>query len=107
VSERFACRVNGQNRTTRRHRRRPLRLRIPVLGFPWTFDTSVPFQWQPANPLVGVFGNVFIFFAVPFEKYIMSALRDAKDRINGPAVADETDALCGRKASTLGRTAST
>ncbi len=55
----------------------------------WTFDTSVPFQWQPANPLVGVFGNIFTFFAVPFEKYIMSALRDAKDH----AVADETDAF--------------
>ena len=30
---------------------------------------------------------------MPFEKYIMSALRDAKDRINDPAVADETDAF--------------
>lgn len=66
---------------------------LVVRKIPWTFDTSVPFQWQPANPLVGMFGNVFTFFAVPFEQYIMSALRDAKDRIVAPVVAEESDAF--------------
>lgn len=66
---------------------------LVVRKIPWTFDTLVPFQWQPANPLVGMFGNVFTFFAVPFEQYIMSALRDAKDRIVDPVVAEESDAF--------------
>ena len=64
-----------------------------VRKMPWVFDTSVPFQWQPANPLVGIFGNVFTFFAVPFEQYIISALRDAKDQVTDPAVAEEMEAF--------------
>ena len=43
---------------------------LVVRKMPWTFDATVPFQWQPANPLIGIFGNVFTFFAVPFEQYI-------------------------------------
>lgn len=66
---------------------------LVIRKIPWTFDTSVPFQWQPANPLVGVFGNVFTFFAVPFEQYIISALRNANEGITDPAVAEETDAF--------------
>jgi hypothetical protein len=62
---------------------------LVVRKMPWTFDTSVPFHWQPANPLVGIFGNLFTFFAVPFEQYIVSALREAKDRVTNPAVAGE------------------
>ena len=64
-----------------------------VRKMPWVFDTSVPFQWQPANPLVGIFGNVFTFFAVPFEQYIISALREAKDQVTDPAVAEEMEAF--------------
>jgi predicted metal-dependent hydrolase len=66
---------------------------LVIRKLPWTFDTSVPFQWQPANPVVGIFGNLFTFFAVPFEQYIINALRDAKDLITDPAVAEETDAF--------------
>jgi predicted metal-dependent hydrolase len=66
---------------------------LVVRKMPWTFDASVPFHWQPANPLVGIFGNLFTFFAVPFEQYIISALRDAKDQIIDPAVAEEMDAF--------------
>jgi predicted metal-dependent hydrolase len=66
---------------------------LVVRKLPWTFDTSVPFQWQPANPVVGIFGNVFTFFAVPFEQYIINALRDAKQLITDPAVAEETEAF--------------
>ena len=60
---------------------------------PWTFDATVPFQWQPANPLIGIFGNVFTFFAVPFEQYIMGALREAKDRVTDSGVAEEMEAF--------------
>ncbi len=66
---------------------------LVIRKLPWTFDASVPFQWQPANPVAGIFGNVFTFFAVPFEQYIISALRDAKDLITDPAVAEEADAF--------------
>jgi hypothetical protein len=34
-------------------------------------DDSVPFQWQPANPSFGLFGNVFTFLAIAFERYIV------------------------------------
>lgn len=53
----------------------------------------MPFQWQPANPVIGMFGNVFTFFAVPFEQYIVSALREAKDRVTDSAVAEEMEAF--------------
>ena len=66
---------------------------LVIRKLPWTFDASVPFQWQPANPVAGIFGNVFTFFAVPFEQYIIGALRDAKDLITDPAVAEEADAF--------------
>lgn len=66
---------------------------LVIRKLPWTFDAAVPFQWQPANPLVGMFGNLFTFFAVPFEQYIINALRDAKDRVTDPRVAEEMDAF--------------
>lgn len=66
---------------------------LVIRKMPWTFDATVPFQWQPANPLAGVFGNLFTFFAVPFEQYIINALRDAKDRVTDPGVADEIEAF--------------
>jgi predicted metal-dependent hydrolase len=64
-----------------------------VRRMPWTFDEPVPFQWQPANPLIGIFGNLFTFFAVPFEQYIIGALRDIDSRITDPAVAEEAAAF--------------
>ena len=66
---------------------------LVVRKMPWTFDATVPFQWQPANPLVGIFGNVFTFFAVPFEQYIINAFRDAKDQVTDPGVAEEMEAF--------------
>ncbi|RAV03988.1 metal-dependent hydrolase [Mycolicibacter senuensis] len=66
---------------------------LVVRRMPWMFDTSVPFQWQPANPLAGIFGNVFTFFAVPFEQYIIGALRDAKGQVTDAVVADEMEAF--------------
>ena len=66
---------------------------LVIRKMPWTFDATVPFQWQPANPLVGIFGNLFTFFAVPFEQYIINALRDAKGQVTDPGVAEEMEAF--------------
>ncbi|OBJ58252.1 metal-dependent hydrolase [Mycobacterium sp. 1423905.2] len=66
---------------------------LVIRKLPWAFDTTVPFQWQPANPLVSIFGNLFTFFAVPFERYIINALREASDQVTDPAVAEEMDAF--------------
>ena len=52
-------------------------------------DASVPFQWQPANPSFGLFGNTFTFLAIAFERYIVSATRQAMSRIHDDAVAEE------------------
>ena len=48
----------------------------------WEFDDTVPFMWQPTNPNFGIFCNVFTFIAVPFERYIIKALRQAQDRFD-------------------------
>ena len=42
---------------------------------PSPIDASVPFQWQPANPSFGLFGNTFTFLAIAFERYIVAATR--------------------------------
>ena len=52
---------------------------------------SVPFQWQPANPRFGLFGNTFTFLAIAFERYIVAATRQAMPRITDPAVVEEAD----------------
>jgi predicted metal-dependent hydrolase len=60
----------------------------------WEFDDTVPFMWQPANPNFAIFCNVFTFIAVPFERYIIKALRQAQDRFDqSPEVAAEADAF--------------
>jgi predicted metal-dependent hydrolase len=65
----------------------------------WSFDETVPFMWQPNNPRFGIFCNVFTFIAVPFEKYIIKALRPAKDRFDeSPAIAAEAEAFLRQEA---------
>jgi predicted metal-dependent hydrolase len=61
-------------------------------------DESVPFQWQPANPSFGLFGNVFTFLAVAFERYIVSATRQAESRFTSAAVAEEADLFVRQEA---------
>jgi predicted metal-dependent hydrolase len=65
---------------------------------PFQVDASVPFQWQPANPSFGLFGNTFTFLAVAFERYILAATRDAMTRITDPTVAAEADAFLRQEA---------
>jgi hypothetical protein len=65
---------------------------LVVRKMPWEFDASVPFMWQPANPNFGLFCNAFTFIAVPFERYIVNAVRKAQDKLNeDPDVAAEAD----------------
>lgn len=60
----------------------------------WDFDATVPFLWQPANPNFGMFCNTFTFIAVPFERYLIKALREKQDEFDrSPAVAAEADAF--------------
>jgi predicted metal-dependent hydrolase len=61
-------------------------------------DDTVPFQWQPANPRFGLFGNAFTFVAIAFERYIVSATRRATDRFTDEAVAAEADAFLRQEA---------
>lgn len=65
----------------------------------WDFDATVPFRWQPANPSFGLFCNAFTFIAVPFERYIVAAVRGAADRLNqDPVVAEEADTFLRQEA---------
>jgi predicted metal-dependent hydrolase len=61
-------------------------------------DETVPFQWQPANPSFGLFGNVFTFLAIAFERYIVSATRQAEPRFTNPDVAKEADLFVRQEA---------
>lgn len=72
---------------------------LVVRKMSFQFDATVPFLWQPTNPHFAIFCNAFTFIAVPFEKYIIAALRQAQDRLAGdPAVAAETDAFLRQEA---------
>jgi predicted metal-dependent hydrolase len=73
--------------------------KLVVRKIPWDFDSTVPFMWQPANPNFGLFCNAFTFIAVPFERYIVSAVRKAHDKINEDLeVASEADAFLRQEA---------
>ncbi len=61
-------------------------------------DATVPFQWQPANPSFGLFGNTFTFLVIAFERYIISAIRQAIPRMTDPTVAEEADAFTRQEA---------
>ena len=75
---------------------------LVVRKMAFQFDASVskvPFMWQPANPEFAIYRNAFTFIAVPFEKYIIAALRRAEDRLNSdPEVAEEAEALLREEA---------
>lgn len=74
----------------------------------WEFDDTVPFLWQPAHPNFSMFCNVFTFIAVPFEKYIISALRQAQDRLAEIRMSlRKRKHSCGKRPSTLRRIGST
>jgi predicted metal-dependent hydrolase len=65
---------------------------------PFQIDETVPFQWQPANPSFGLFGNTFTFLAIAFERYIVSATRQAMPRFTDEAIAEEADLFIRQEA---------
>ncbi|OBK16624.1 metal-dependent hydrolase [Mycobacterium asiaticum] len=72
---------------------------LVVRKMSFQFDGTVPFLWQPANPRFAIFCNAFTFIAVPFEKYIIAALREAGDRLDDdPDVAAEADGFLRQEA---------
>jgi predicted metal-dependent hydrolase len=72
---------------------------LVVRKMAFQFDATVPFIWQPANPHFAIYCNAFTFIAVPFEKYIIAALRKAQHRLNSdPDVAEEADAFLRQEA---------
>jgi predicted metal-dependent hydrolase len=72
---------------------------LVVRKIPWEFDATVPFMWQPANPNFGLFCNAFTFIAVPFERYIVTVVRKAQERLNeNPDVASEAEAFLRQEA---------
>lgn len=80
-------------------RRRATVTDLIVRKIGWEFDASVPFMWQPANPNFGLFCNAFTFIAVPFERYIVSAVRMAADRLaESPHVAAEAEGFLKQEA---------
>ena len=58
----------------------------------------MPFQWQPANPSFGLFGNTFTFLAIAFERYIVSATRAALPRFTDADMAEEADLFVRQEA---------
>jgi predicted metal-dependent hydrolase len=75
---------------------------LVVRRMSFQFDNAVskvPFMWQPANPGFAIYCNAFTFIAVPFEKYIIAALREAQDRLDSDAdVAAEAEAFLRQEA---------
>jgi predicted metal-dependent hydrolase len=71
-----------------------LTVRRPDFGI----DETIPFQWQPANPSFGLFGNTFTFLAIAFERYIVSATRQAIERIGDEATAEEAELFLRQEA---------
>jgi predicted metal-dependent hydrolase len=72
---------------------------LVVRRMSFQFDVAVPFMWQPANPAFAIYCNAFTFIAVPFEKYIIAALRQAEDRLASDAnVAAEAEAFLRQEA---------
>lgn len=71
---------------------------VVVRSIPFSFDASVPFQWQPHNPYFGVFCNAFTFFAVPFEHLIVAVVRELRKRVTDQNVLVEADAFVKQEA---------
>jgi predicted metal-dependent hydrolase len=62
---------------------------LKVRKLPFKFDETIPFQWQPTNPVFATFLNQLSFFAVPFERYLIRALRDAMPLMSSDEVRAE------------------
>ena len=72
--------------------------KLTVRNIRFPIDDTVSFQWQPANPSFGLFGNTFTFLAIAFERYIVSATREALPRFTDADVAEEADLFVRQEA---------
>jgi predicted metal-dependent hydrolase len=72
--------------------------RLKIRNLPFCFGEDTPFQWNPVNPMFGFAMNSLSFVAPPFERYIVTALRQAMPRITDPVVAAEADAFLRQEA---------
>lgn len=65
---------------------------------PFDFDDVVPFCWNPENPAFSLMTNAVGVIAISFERYIVTATRQAIPLITDPAVAAEADAFLRQEA---------
>jgi len=72
--------------------------RLWIRRLPFRFDESVPFQWLPSNPELGVLASAVSVFAIAFEKRIVAAMRQAQQIIDDPVMAAEADAFMRQEA---------
>lgn len=71
---------------------------LPLRRIAFAFDERTPFQWNRRNPHFGLIGNTVSFFAQPFERYMVAAMRDARPRIADPAIREEAEAFLRQEA---------
>jgi predicted metal-dependent hydrolase len=71
---------------------------LRVRRVPFTFEDDVPFQWHPDNPDFGIMANAACVLVTAFEKYIVSAVRQALPRITDPDVAAEAEGFLRQEA---------
>jgi predicted metal-dependent hydrolase len=65
---------------------------------PFDFEGDVPFCWNPENPAFSLLTNAVSVIAISFERYIVTATRQALPFITDPAVAAEADAFLRQEA---------
>lgn len=71
-------------------------LTIRRINFDLAADT--PFLWQPDNPAFAAYCNLFSFIAVPFEKFIVQVMKQAKDHTSDPNILEEMDGFLRQEA---------
>lgn len=65
---------------------------------PFAFDGDIPFCWNPENPAFSLLMNAVGIIAIAFERYIVTATRQAIPFITDPAVAAEAEAFLRQEA---------
>lgn len=71
---------------------------LKIRNLPWRFGGDTPFQWNPANPAFGLGMNTLSFLGPAFERYIVTAVREAMHEIRDPGVRREADAFLTQEA---------
>ncbi|RAY12670.1 metal-dependent hydrolase [Actinomadura craniellae] len=71
---------------------------LQIRRIQFEFDSSVPFQWNRANPDFGLMANAIGVLAIAFEKYIVAVTRQAIPLLTDPALAEEAEAFLRQEA---------